>query len=194
MMHTANLLRPGIWLALIGMGLGMAAAACGDAGKQEGDTVAEESLKLVSSAFAHEEVIPVRHTCDGEDLSPPLSWTGAPTETKAFALICDDPDAPMGTWDHWLLFNIPAEKTSLPEGVPADAEQADGSLGGLNSWQRNGYGGPCPPPGKPHRYFFRIYALSTPVELGAEATKSDLLQAMEGTILASGTLMGLYGR
>jgi Raf kinase inhibitor-like YbhB/YbcL family protein len=161
---------------------------------EKGEGAMTATMKLTSTAFTHEGTIPVRYTCDGEDLSPPLNWEGAPAGTKAFALVCDDPDAPVGTWDHWLLFNIPAARATLPEGVAADATLEDGSRSGLNSWKRTGYGGPCPPPGKPHRYFFRLYALSAPVELSARARKSELLKAVQPLTLATGTLMGTYGR
>lgn len=151
------------------------------------------AIQLTSEAFSDGTMIPKRFTCDGEDLSPPLSWSGLPTETRSLALICDDPDAPVGTWDHWVLFNIPATATALPENVPAKASLDDGSVHGNNSWGRPGYGGPCPPGGT-HRYFFKLYALDTELNLKTGATKSQLVKAMEGHILAQGQLMGKYRR
>ncbi len=151
------------------------------------------AIQLTSEAFSDGTMIPKRFTCDGEDLSPPLSWSGLPTETASLALICDDPDAPVGTWDHWVLFNIPVSETGLPENVPAKATLDDGSVHGNNSWGRLGYGGPCPPGGT-HRYFFKLYALGIALDLKTGATKSQLVKAMEGHILDQGQLMGKYKR
>lgn len=151
------------------------------------------AFELKSPAFGYGEPIPRRYTCDGEDVSPPLEWTDPPAGTVSFALIMDDPDAPVGTWDHWVLFDIPADVRSLPEGVPPDAEPPQGGRHGQNSWRRLGYGGPCPPGGT-HRYFFRLYALDTTLDLPSGATKGDVLQAMEGHILGQAELMGTYSR
>jgi Raf kinase inhibitor-like YbhB/YbcL family protein len=151
------------------------------------------AIKLISAAFSEGAMIPTRYTCDGEDVSPPLSWTDLPPETGSFALICEDPDAPVGTWDHWVLFNIPASATGLPEAVPATATLDDGSVHGNNSWGRLGYGGPCPPGGT-HRYIFSLFALDIKLDLKSGATKSGLLKAMEGHILARTRLMGKYRR
>jgi Raf kinase inhibitor-like YbhB/YbcL family protein len=151
------------------------------------------AIKLISEAFSEGAMIPTRYTCDGEDVSPPLSWTDLPPETGSFALICEDPDAPVGTWDHWVLFNIPASATGLPEAVPATATLDDGSVHGNNSWGRLGYGGPCPPGGT-HRYIFSLFALDIKLDLKSGATKSGLLKAMEGHILAQTRLMGKYRR
>ena len=148
---------------------------------------------LTSSAFAPGEPIPLRYTCDGDDVSPPLAWSDPPQGTQSFALIADDPDAPAGTWVHWVLYNLPAEARELPEAIPPDAELPDGSRHGNNSWRRPGYGGPCPPGGT-HRYFFKLYALDTLLDLEAGASKDKLLQAMEGHILAQAELMGVYTR
>ncbi len=150
-------------------------------------------ITLTSAAFSHGAMIPKRYTCDGEDISPPLSWSEPPEKTQSFALIMDDPDAPMGTWVHWVIYNIPATARSLPEGVPADGDLPDGSRHGRNSWRRLGYGGPCPPSGT-HRYFFKLYALDTVLPLAAGATKEELLKAMEGHIVAQAELMGRYAR
>jgi Raf kinase inhibitor-like YbhB/YbcL family protein len=151
------------------------------------------AIQLISQAFSEGAMIPTRYTCDGEDVSPPLSWTDLPPETGSFALICEDPDAPVGTWDHWVLFNIPASATGLPEAVPATATLDDGSVHGNNSWGRLGYGGPCPPGGT-HRYIFSLFALDIKLDLKSGATKSGLLKAMEGHILAQTRLMGKYRR
>jgi hypothetical protein len=151
-------------------------------------------MRLWSPAFEEGKPIPVAYTCDGKDVSPPLNWEGAPEGTRSFALICDDPDAPMGTWVHWVLFNIPADSTSLPEGVPTDAKLPDGARQGLSDFGRTGYGGPCPPRGKPHRYFFKLYALDTVLELEGNIRKADLERAMAGHVLAQAQLMGTYQR
>lgn len=151
------------------------------------------AFTITSSAFAHGAMIPKEYTCDGKDVSPPLSWSDPPEKTQSFALIMDDPDAPMGTWVHWVIYNIPATARSLPEGIPTNADLPDGSRQGRNSWRRIGYGGPCPPSGS-HRYFFKLYALDTALTLASGATKEELLQAMEGHILAQAELMGRYAR
>lgn len=150
-------------------------------------------FELTSSAFAHEAPIPVKYSCDGENISPPLAWTDPPGGTQSFALINDDPDAPVGIWIHWVLYNIPGDSRGLNEAIPAHEELGDGSQHGENSWGRRDYGGPCPPSGT-HRYFFKLYALDTMLELGAVADKETLLEAMEGHILAEAELMGTYAR
>ncbi len=149
------------------------------------------SLQLTSPAFQHAEMIPDRYTCRGQDVSPAVKWSGAPALTMSFALIFDDPDAPMGTWVHWVVYNLPAEQDSLPEGVPVEQQLPGGGLQGTNSWGRLGYGGPCPPSGT-HRYFFRLYALDTRLELAPGATKSQVVKAMEGHVLEQSELMGRY--
>ena len=151
------------------------------------------AFELTSPAFASGEHIPPRYTCDGEDISPPLKWSDPPENTKSFALIADDPDAPVSTWVHWVLYNLPVETRGLPEAVPGEAELADGSRQGQNSWRRLGYGGPCPPGGT-HRYFFKLYALKAALDLAVGASKEQVLQAMEGQILAQAELMGRYSR
>jgi len=150
-------------------------------------------FELTSTAFAPGEPIPTKYSCDGEDISPPLQWSDPPQGTQSFALIADDPDAPVGTWVHWVLYNLPAETRALPEAVPPDADLPDGSRHGQNSGGRLGYGGPCPPSGT-HRYFFKLYALGTVLDLDAGASKKQVLQAMEGHILAQTELMGVYSR
>jgi hypothetical protein len=148
---------------------------------------------LSSTAFAEGDPIPQIYSCDGEDISPPMQWTDPPEGTMSFALIADDPDAPVGTWVHWVLYNLPADTSSLPEAFLSDADLPDGSKNGENSWGRLGYGGPCPPGGT-HRYFFKIYALDLTLDIAAGATKEQLLQAVEGHILAESELMGTYSR
>ncbi|MFQ5794883.1 MAG: YbhB/YbcL family Raf kinase inhibitor-like protein [Candidatus Bipolaricaulia bacterium] len=152
-------------------------------------------FELTSTAFAPGEPIPRKYTCDGEDISPPLQWSDPPQDTQSFALIADDPDAPRGTWVHWVLYNLPAEARGLPEAVPSDADLPDGSRHGQNSWRRLSYGGPCPPGGT-HRYFFKLYALDTALDLdlATGASKKQLLQAIEGHILAETEVMGVYSR
>lgn len=154
------------------------------------------AFALTSNAFKNGERIPTRYTCDGPDVSPPLAWSGAPQGTKAFAVICDDPDAPRGTWVHWVLYELPANLTSLPEGVPAQdtLPQLGGAKQGRNDFGRNAYGGPCPPPGKPHRYFFKLYALDAPLGLKPGARKEDVERASRGHVLGEAQLMGVYGR
>ncbi len=150
-------------------------------------------IKIKSPAFVPGGKIPGKYTCDGMDISPPLAWTSGPEETKTFALICDDPDAPMGTWVHWVLFNLPADIIELRENVPSERKLESGAKQGMNDFRKIGYGGPCPPGGT-HRYYFKLYALDTEFNLEAGATKSELLKAMEGHILAEGQLMGRYER
>ncbi|MBC7225478.1 MAG: YbhB/YbcL family Raf kinase inhibitor-like protein [Anaerolineae bacterium] len=151
-------------------------------------------LKLESPAFSPGGDIPRQYTCDGPDLSPPLRWSDPPAGTQSLALICDDPDAPAGTWVHWVLYRILPSARELPEGIPKQEELADGSRQGRNDFRKIGYGGPCPPRGPKHRYYFRLYALDIVPDLPAGATKAQLLQAMDGHILAQGELMGRYGR
>ena len=157
------------------------------------------SIELTSSAFAHDGAIPAKHACTGDaasslkDVSPDLSWGEPPAGTQSFALIMDDPDAPVGTWDHWILFNIPASARSLPESIGANATHPDGSLSGKNSWGKTGYGGPCPPSGT-HRYFFKLYALDEMLAISAGATKGELEKAMVGHILGTGELMGTFSK
>ncbi len=151
------------------------------------------AFELTSSAFQPQAPIPPKYTCQGEDVSPPLRWSDPPREAQSFALIMDDPDAPMGTWIHWVLYNLPADAHELPESVPPNADLPDSSRHGKNSWEHTGYGGPCPPSGT-HRYFFKLYALDAMLDLAGGATKEQLLQAMEGHILAQTELMGRYSK
>jgi Raf kinase inhibitor-like YbhB/YbcL family protein len=151
-------------------------------------------FRIVSPAFQAGEKVPQKYTCDGKDVSPPLSWYEPPAGTQSFALISDDPDAPGGTWVHWVIYDLPAGKTGLPEGIPKTETLPDGSKQGVTDFQSIGYGGPCPPAGKPHRYFFKLYALNSNLVLPPKAAKTDLLKAMEGRVLAQAELIGLYQR
>lgn len=149
------------------------------------------TLTLTSSAFTHGGAIPSVYTCEGDDLSPPLAWTDPPAGTTSVALISDDPDAPMGTWVHWVLYNLAPTARRLAPGFPPDGEVKDGARQGMTDFGRTGYGGPCPPSGT-HRYFFKLYALDTVLDLKPGATKAQLEAAMAGHILAQGELMGTY--
>jgi len=153
-------------------------------------------VKLSSSAFRDGGTIPAVNTCEGPDTSPPLAWTDTPANTKTFALIMDDPDAPKGTWVHWVLWNLPGTRSSLPENVSKTGElnELGGALQGNNTWPKIGYYGPCPPPGKPHRYFFKLYALDAQLPLKAGAVKADVERAMQAHVLAEAQLMGTFGR
>lgn len=150
-------------------------------------------IKITSSAFKDGGDIPVRYTGHGEDVSPPLSWEGAPQGTKSFALINDDPDAVTGSWVHWVIYNIPQDQTSLKENFPSDVSLPNGIKQGVTDFGTHGYGGPCPPSGK-HRYFFRLYALDTMLDLSGRVSKRDIEKAIQGHILEQAQLMGLYGR
>ena len=150
-------------------------------------------IELKSDAFDEAGMIPKEHTCDGADISPALRWTSVPESAESIALICDDPDAPMGTWVHWVLFNLPPDTQELPENVPHDRMLPNGARQGTSDFGSIGYGGPCPPSGT-HRYFFKIYALDTVLDLCEGASKDELVHAMHGHILAEGQLMGRYSR
>jgi Raf kinase inhibitor-like YbhB/YbcL family protein len=160
--------------------------------QKEVDTMADEisAMELKSTAFRNEDVIPRKYTREGEGISPPLTWSGAPEGTQEFVLICDDPDAPRPEpWVHWIVYHIPAESTRLTEGGGGTFTE------GLNSWKESGYGGPLPPKGHgPHHYHFKIYALDTDVDIGPGATKDEVLEAMEGHVVARGELIGIYER
>lgn len=167
-------------------------AGCG-AGSQERAMATSRtgSLSVTSSAFEHEGTIPVRFTCDGEDSSPPLAWSPGPDGTVSYALIMEDPDAPGGTWVHWVAWNLVEPR--LREGVPPTDALPDGVRQGRNSWKRSGYGGPCPPAGT-HRYLFRLHALDTALELAPDTDAAGLRAAMRAHVLAQGELLGLYTR
>jgi Raf kinase inhibitor-like YbhB/YbcL family protein len=148
----------------------------------------EMSIQVSSTAFREGENIPRLYTCDDRNVSPPLAWTGVPANTMSLALIMDDPDAPAGTWVHWVLFNLPNNTTSLAQG------NNGGGTEGKNDFNKIGYGGPCPPRGSNHRYFIKVYALDIQLSLKTAVTKAQLENAMKGHILAQGQLMGRYGR
>jgi hypothetical protein len=151
------------------------------------------SMKLTSSAFHEGQPIPRKYTCDGDDISPPLSWTGVPEGAASLVLISDDPDAPGGTWDHWVLHDLAPGLDGLPEAVPATGDVPGGGVHGRNGWGRSDYGGPCPPGGT-HRYFFKLFALDTKLGIGPGKSKAEVTAAMEGHVLAEAQLMGTYSR
>lgn len=150
-------------------------------------------IKVTSIDFKEGELIPSLFTCEGENISPQISWVDYPKNTKSFALIADDPDAPMGTWVHWVVYNIPSNISELKQNFPLDKEFPNGIKQGITDFAKTGYGGPCPPSGI-HRYFFKVYALDTILNAPNKLTKKDLLKAMEGHILAKGELIGKYRR
>ena len=162
-----------------------------------GDSVKEGvkkmTIKVTSPAFEEGGMIPPKYTVDGANISPSLNWETVPEGTQSIALINDDPDAPMGTWVHWVMWNIPPDKKQLPENVPSDPKLSDGSVQGITDFRQPGYGGPAPPSGT-HRYFFKVYALDTKLNLSTGSNKAQLVKAMEGHILAEGQLMGRYKR
>lgn len=151
------------------------------------------TMELTSSAFSEGAMIPDRYTCDGADVSPPLKWGAFPADTKSLALICDDPDAPVGTWVHWVYYDIPADTRGLPENVAPHERPAEGGTQGKNDFRKTGYGGPCPPGGT-HRYYFKLYALDITLNLSPGATKKQVLKAMENHIIGQAQLMGKYRR
>ncbi len=157
---------------------------------KEGEIV----LALSSPTFEDGGKIPARYTGDGPDISPPLTWGEPPAGTQSLALIMDDPDAPLGVFTHWVIFNIPSDSRQLAEAIPAQAQLPGGALQGKNDFGKTGYGGPYPPPGRPHRYQFTLYALDKPLDLKEGASKKQLLDTMQGHILAQGKLTGTYQR
>ena len=176
------------WLFVLpigGCGLTLYSAA------QKGEAMA---FQLQSSAFKPGAEIPQKFTCQGSDISPALSWSGAPAGTKSFALIADDPDAPAGTWVHWVIYDLPSSATQLAESVTKTEKTQGGGTQGTNDFKKVGYGGPCPPPGNAHRYFFKLYALDTALNLKPGASKADLEKAMKGHTLAHAELVGTYKR
>lgn len=171
-----------------------ALAGAQDQGRSRKQGDSGKAFELKASEFQSGGVIPKKFTCDGGDVSPALQWTEPPAGAQSFALIMDDPDAPGGTWVHWVLFNLPGTARELPEGVPPDAELSNGGRHGESSFGQLGYGGPCPPPGPPHRYFFKLYALDAKTRLDPGATKADLERTVKGHILAKAELVGRYRR
>ena len=200
---ASMLLALGAWLTLL--------VACGGGDKAPSETPSAgqtpsmgetplggdgTAFSLTSEAFKNGEAIPTRYTCDGDNVSPPLAWDGAPAETNAYALIMDDPDAPGGTFTHWLLYNMGSTALSLPEWVETTERPANGAAGlqGGNDGGGIGYGGPCPPEGPAHRYRFTLYALDEDMFLDSGASQDELLSSMEGHVLAEAQLVGRYGR
>ena len=178
------------------LALGLFISGCG--GRREESKLEQDvalSIEVSSSAFTEGGDIPIQYTCDGEDKSPPLQWTEIPVNTQSIALISDDPDAPGRVWVHWVIYNIPPRVGGLGEGiVTTESLPGIGAKQGKNDFGTIGYGGPCPPKGSPHRYFFKLYALDIEIDLGPGATKRELLQTIDGHILDSGQLMGTYQR
>ena len=152
------------------------------------------TMEISSSAFTQGSSIPAQYSCDSDNISPKLSWSGVPEGTQSIAVIMDDPDAPGGAWIHWVVYGISPDDDGLPEGVPSSDTLDGGARQGKNDFGNAGYGGPCPPRGGPHRYFFKLYALDTELTLGPGATKAELLSEMSGSVLAQGELMGTYTR
>lgn len=172
----------------------MVALTLGVLGASAPPARAQSPLIVESAAFAQGAAIPRAHTCDGADISPPLSWKGMPANAKTIALIVDDPDAPRGTWVHWVIFDLPASMARLGEGVARTETPAEGVHQGVNDFGRFGYNGPCPPPGPPHHYHFRLFALDSSLSLPSKATAADLRAALQGHVLASGELIGTFSR
>jgi Raf kinase inhibitor-like YbhB/YbcL family protein len=152
------------------------------------------AFAISSPSFSNGGDIAKKFTCDGADVSPQLTWSDPPAGTKSLALLADDPDAPVGNWNHWVLWNLPAESRELGENVAKTGQLPDGSRQGPNDFRKTGYNGPCPPPGKPHRYYFKIFALDAKLDLKGSAGKRELEAAMKGHILAQSEWMGRYGR
>src|SRR5215471_15237625 len=191
-----HLTREQVLSACVAVLLGCSVSSCS---KAENATVSKErstpmTINVRSDSFADGQPIPQKYTCDGEDISPPVRWDSAPDGTKSFALICDDPDAPSGTWVHWVIYDLPATIKELPEAIQANEEVLSGARQGTNDFRRLGYGGPCPPKGNAHRYYFKLYALDIVINLKAGATKSDVENAMKGHIVGEGKIMGSYQR
>ena len=153
-----------------------------------------DELRLSSPAFAHGRPIPRKYTCDGADLSPPLRWSGAPTGTKSLAIIAEDPGATAGSWVHWVLYDLAASATTIPQGVPPITRLPSGARQGLNDAGRVGYSGPCPPPGRAHSYYFRVYALDAPTDLPPQANKTEVFRAMRRHVLAVAEVLATYAR
>ncbi|HZT79226.1 MAG TPA: YbhB/YbcL family Raf kinase inhibitor-like protein [Gemmataceae bacterium] len=152
-------------------------------------------LTVTSTAFEEGQTIPDRYKYkEGKSVSPPLQWGDPPPATRSFVVICDDPDAPRKTWVHWVLFNLPADTRSLAEGVPPEKSLPSGACQGTNDFGEIGYGGPAPPPGKPHRYYFKVYALDTMLDLKPGATRQQVEKAMKEHVLAEGQMMGKFSR
>jgi Raf kinase inhibitor-like YbhB/YbcL family protein len=152
------------------------------------------AILLASTSFEHGQSIPLRHTGDGVNTSPALGWTGPPDHAKSHVLICEDPDAPRGVWVHWVLYDLPPSTLALPEGIPSGPTVPGRGKQGKTDFGTVGYGGPAPPKGKPHRYYFRVYSLDVELDLPPGATRAEVTAAMAGHVLDTGELMGTYGR
>ncbi len=152
------------------------------------------TMKVSSTGFKNQSKILQRYSCQGENISPDLAWSSAPDGTKSIALVCEDPDAPHGTFIHWVMYNIPSSETGLAENIPQSESLPDGARQGQNGAGKVGYTGPCPPPGKPHRYYFRLYALDTQLAIAGDVTRDKLMSATQGHVLAKGELLGIYQR
>jgi Raf kinase inhibitor-like YbhB/YbcL family protein len=186
----------GVCCILLSPVLLMPVLSCGKPASASGqrNEPARSSFRIESSAFKQGATIPTRYSCQGENISPPLAWANPPSGARSFALIVEDPDAPAGTWTHWVVYNLPAQARAMPENTPKQGELPNGGLQGTSSFGSVGYGGPCPPPGRAHRYFFRLYALDTVLALKAGAAKADVLAALKGHVLGEAQLMGRFKR
>ena len=189
-MRTSGLLFVGLLLIALSVFPGCAETAAPEVTPE----VMETDFVITSSAFADGSEIPVKYSCHGQNVSPPLDWSQGPSGTASLALIVEDLDAPIKDFTHWVIFNLPPDVHGLPEAVPKDDELPTGALQGKGGTGKIGYFGPCPPKGSPHRYRFTLYALDTSLDLTAGATKAQVLQAMEGHILAQSQLIGVYQR
>jgi Raf kinase inhibitor-like YbhB/YbcL family protein len=178
-------------LLLLNLGAGATQDEAADTIQKEGEK--KMVFAIASGAFEEGGLIPKQYTCDSMDISPPLTFSGIPDSARSLALICDDPDAPMGTWVHWVLYNLSPDTSGLPENVPGTDTLSSTTRQGISDFGRYGYGGPCPPGGT-HRYYFKLYALDTMLDLKGKVSKSDLEKAMKGHILAEAQLMGRYSR
>lgn len=182
------------------LGLTLACGAKKSDKENAGKAGKMKTLRINSPAFADGDTMPVKYTCDGDDVSPKLEWSGIPDSAKSLALICDDPDAPMGTWVHWVIFNIPPEAAGFDEnytpskGVSKASAPDEGPIDGINDFRCYGYKGPCPPSGPAHRYFFKLYALDTILNLKTGASKADVEKAMSGHIIARAEIIAKYKR
>jgi hypothetical protein len=185
-------------IVVLFLALGVVVRGAGKYARRRSHSKEVKQMELASPAFRHRGSIPKEYTCDGKDYSPPLSWSVPPAGTKSFSLVMDDPDAPAGTWVHWVIYDLSAGERGLPKSVPRKPDLPDGAkqgtCWGVNSFSRVGYYGPCPPPGNPHRYSFRLYALDKVLGLAAKATKDRLESAMKGHVLATMELVGIYQR
>ena len=195
LMFARSRLGPATISTLTALAVGVLADCAAPPGTlaPSGPQAETSSFKLQTNAFKPGGDLPRKFTCEGADASPGLDWSESPASTQSFALIVDDPDAPGGTWVHWAVYDLPSSARQLPEGVPQADDLPGGGRQGVNDFGKPGYGGPCPPPGKPHRYFFKLYALDKRLDLGAAATKKAVEQAMKGHILAQAELVGRYG-